>query len=905
MKVSINGKQHEFKDGISVLDACRSAGIAIPTLCHDARLKPIGSCRMCLVEVDGKPRPVSACNTLLTDGMSIATHTPALENERRMILRMLAQDHPGSDLETTPHKPFYSHALSYGLSESDFNESNNPRVVDDSHPYIHVDMSKCINCYRCVCICEEVQGQFVWQVINRGHETQIVPDSGTTLGESSCVSCGACVDTCPSGALEDKSVLELGKSTSWTRTTCPYCGTGCEMSVGANDNQIVTIKPVLDAPVNHGHLCVKGRYAFDFVNAPDRITAPMIRTNDGWRSVSWEDAFSLIATRLQQISKEHGPNSVGVLGSARATNEENYLTQKFARVVIGTNNVDCCARVCHTPTAAAMKLMLGTGAGTNAYNDIEKAQTILVCGANATANHPVVGARIKQAALKGAKLIVIDPREIELTRYATVHLRLKPGTNVPLLNAMACAIVEEQLADFQFASERVAEWDEFCEFIKEFTPEKVANICGVEADLIRQAARLYASTKPAICFHGVGVTEHTQGTEGVMCLVNLALLTGNLGKPGTGINPLRGQNNVQGAAHMGCDPGILTGSVSLNDARARFESVWHAPVPETHGLDLLEMMDAAAAGELKALWVIGYDIALTNANFTATERALRSLEFVIVQDMFMNETASRFGSIFLPVTSSFEKDGTFMNAERRVQRIRKAIEPAGESKPDWKIICEIAAAMDKGEFFKYQSVEEIWNEIRTVWPAGYGITYQRLEEKGLQWPCPEESHPGTEVMHVDSFPIGKKAALRRVSYRPTKEQVDEEFPFLLMTGRTLHQFNAGTMTMRTPNKRLRPTDFLDIAPVDAEKLQLRKGNLVVVQSHYGSATLPVRITRRVKPGELFATFHDATVFLNRVTSPHRDRYVKSPEYKVTAVRIEKVHSPAAITRFTASAPETC
>ena len=843
---------------------------------------------MCLVEVQGKSRPVPACNTPLTEGMSISTHTPALENERRMILKMVAQDHSGESFKESTKKPFYRQARRYGLSEGDFNGSNEPHLVDDSHPYIHVDMSKCITCYRCVRICEEVQGQFVWQILNRGHEIQIVPDSGTTLGESSCVSCGACVDTCPSGALEDKSLLEHEKPTNWTRTTCPYCGTGCEMNVGTDQNRIVTIKPVLEAPVNNGHLCVKGRYAFDFVDAADRITVPMIRTNDGWRPLSWNDAISYTATRLQQISKEHGPNSIGVLGSARATNEENYLTQKFARVVIGTNNIDCCARVCHTPTAAAMKLMLGTGAATNAYDDIEKAQTMLVCGANATANHPIVGARIKQAALKGAKLIVIDPRHTELARYATVHLRLKPGTNIPLLNAMACTIVEEQLVDYQFAAERVAEWDEFCDFIKEFTPDKVASICGVEADLIRQAARLYATTNPSICFHGLGVTEHIQGTEGVMCLVNLALLTGNLGKPGTGINPLRGQNNVQGAAHMGCDPGILTGSVGIQEARRRFETVWHAPIPRTHGLNLLEMMDAAEAGKLKALWTIGYDIALTNANFAATERALHSLDFIIVQDMFLNETARRFGSLFLPATSSFEKDGTFMNAERRVQRVRKAIEPIGESKPDWKIISAIAAAMGKGEFFQYQSVEEIWNEIRAVWPAGYGITYQRLEHKGLQWPCPNENHPGTEVMHVESFMMGKKAALRRISYRPTKEKVDEEFPFLLMTGRTLPQFNAGTMTMRTPNSKLRPTDVLEMSPGDAEQLQLHKGDRVMMQSRYGSASLPIRITRRVKPGELFATFHDAEVFLNRVTSPHRDRYVKSPEYKVTAVSIVRL-----------------
>ena len=803
-----------------------------------------------------------------------------------MLLKMLAQDHPGDGLQKTPEKPFYRYARAYGLSESDFTGSSEPHLLDDSHPYIHVDMSECIVCYRCVRICEEVQGQFVWQIVNRGHETRIVPDSGTSLRQSSCVSCGACVDTCPSGALEDKSLLTYGMPASWAKTTCPYCGAGCEMEVGTSKNRIVSIKPLRDAPVSRGHLCVKGRYAFDFVSAPDRITNPMIRKGDKWLQVTWDDVISFTAESLQRISEKYGPDSIAVLGSARGTNEENYLAQKFARVVIGTNNVDCCARVCHTPTAAAMKLMLGTGAATNSYNDIEKARTILLCGANATENHPIVGARIKQAALKGANLIIIDPRRIELTQYAAIHLRPRPGTNIPLLNAVAYTIVEEQLFDREFANERIAEWDEFCHFIKLFSPENVEADCGVKADLIREAARLYAGAKPSICFHGLGVTEHTQGTEGVMCLVNLALLTGNIGKPGTGINPLRGQNNVQGAAHMGCDPGVLTGSVSLDDGRPLFESVWGASIPRKQGLNLLEMMDSAAAGKLKALWAIGYDIALTNANTSATEQALRSLEFIIVQDMFMNETARQFGSVFLPAASSFERDGTFMNAERRIQPVRKAIDPVDQSRPDWEIICAIAKAMGKAESFSYGSAEDIWNEIRSVWPAGRGITYERLNGGGLQWPCPNDGHSGTEVMHTASFPLGK-AALRRVPYWPTDEIVDEEFPFLLITGRTLYQFNAGTMTMRTANVKLRPADVLDISFEDAKQLKLHEGDRVQIRSRYGEATLPIRITSTVKPGELFATFHTAEVFLNRVTSPHRDRYVKSPEYKVTAVKIER------------------
>jgi formate dehydrogenase major subunit len=895
----INGRPAQFDDGVSILEACHSVGAKIPTLCHDERLKSIGSCRLCLVAVEGQPHPIAACNTPLVAGMSISTHTPALENERRMLLRMQAQHHPVEGLHQRPQKKFYRLALKYGLTEGDFGGAHDPQLLDDSHPYIHVDMSQCILCYRCVRICEEVQGQFVWQVLSKGRETRIVPDSGTTLLESSCVSCGACVDTCPTGALEDKSILARGTPTAWTKTICPYCGTGCEMSVGtrevsASDQtsdipqaQIVSIKPVPDAPVSRGHLCVKGRYAFDFVSAADRITEPLIRKDGVWHRASWQEAISFTAGRLQAIARQSGPDSIAILGSARGTNEENYLAQKFARVAIGTNNVDCCARVCHTPTAAAMKLMLGTGAATNSYNDIERAQTILVCGANATENHPIVGARIKQAALRGAQLIVIDPRQIELAQYAAIHLQPRPGTNTPLLNALAHTIVEEQLCDQDFVAERVSQWNEFCEFIKQFPPERAEQICGVKVELISAAARLYATAKPSICFHGLGVTEHTQGTEGVMCLVNLALLTGNIGKPGTGINPLRGQNNVQGAAHMGCDPAILTGSVSLDDAKERFARVWRAPVPERRGLNLLEMMDSAAAGKLRSLWAIGYDLFLTNANTNATESALRSVEFVIVQDMFLNETAREFGSVFLPAASSFERDGTFMNAERRIQRIRKAIEPVGQSKPDWEIICAVATAMGKGEYFTYSSAAEIWNEIRSVWEAGEGITYERLAHEGIQWPCRNEDDPGTELLHTESFSLGKTAALRRIPFRPTTEVVSEEFPFLLNTGRTLYHFNAGTMTMRTGNKELRPTDLLEINPEDARRLQVQNGERVKIQSRYGEAILPIRISSSLRSGELFTTFHTSDVFLNRVTGPHRDRYVKTPEYKVTAVRIER------------------
>lgn len=894
LQVTINGQLHQFPEGTSILGALREVGIEVPTVCHDDRLQPSGACRLCSVEIAGWNRYATACNTPLANGMSIQTHSPGVEEVRRTLLQLLAENYPTAAVRDFPAKEFHRHLIQYGVTPATVSFVR--RVEPDpSHPYIRVDMAQCITCFRCVRICNELQGQFVWKVWERGDATRIVPDSGTTLRESSCVACGACVDSCPSGALEDKSVLDFSVAEKWTRTTCPYCGVGCEMMVGTRDNRIVQIKPVIDAPVSKGHLCVKGRYAFDFVHAPDRITQPMIRRNGEWKNAPWPDAIAFAAENLSRIVKKHGPESVGVLGSARATNEDNYLAQKFARVVVGTNNIDCCARVCHAPSAAALKAMFGTGAATNSFDDIEQAQAFFLCGTNATENHPIVGARIKQAALRGAKLIVIDPRKIELAQYADIHLQIKPGTNVPLLNAMACVIVEEELFDESALKERVSGWDEFRQFIRAFAPEKMTSVCDVDPKLIREAARLYATAKPAMCFHGLGLTEQRQGTDGVMCLVNLALLTGNFGKPGSGVNPLRGQNNVQGAAHMGCEPANLTGMLGLDEGRTLFEEIWHAPVPDTKGLDLMQMMDAASDGKLKALWAIGYDIALTNPDANATAQSLNSLEFVIVQDMFLNKMASEWGNVFFPVASSFERDGTFMNSERRIQRVRKVIQAPGEVKADWEIICELARDMGKGEFFGFHSAEEIWEEIRSVWKAGHGVSYERLEKGGLQWPCPTEDHPGTAVLHTESFSRSVRAPLKPVEFFASGETTSPEYPFLLTTGRTLYQFNAGTMTMRTPNVELRLTDTLSISPEDATRYDLRDGERVRVRSHHGDVLAPIRIKQSIKPGELFATFHTSDVFLNRLVGSGRDDIVHTPEYKVVAVQIEKL-TAATVTR---------
>lgn len=892
-RVTINGIEAEISDGQSILQAARSIGVEIPTLCDDPRLEPIGGCRLCIVNLSGASRPVTACNTEAADGSVVETATEEIEALRRTLLSALARSYRPADVSRLPDNDFLMLVERYGLADQLGAGAGDPpedrRAVDDSHPYMRVDMGRCITCFRCVRICAEVQGQFVWEVWGRGAETRIVADSGGALGDSSCVSCGACADTCPAGAIADKSLVGVEEEVTWTRTTCEYCGTGCELWAGVAGGRLVASRPVIESPSSNGHLCVKGRYSHAYVHAPDRVEAPMLREGiaDQWREVTWQEAFEFTARRLEAVLEARGPDSIGVLGSSRATNEENYLAQKFARLVIGTNNVDCCARVCHAPTAAAMAMVLGTGAATNSFDDIDRAAGFLIAGANPLENHPVVGARIRQRVLAGAELIVIDPRRTEIAEIATIHLAPEPGTNVALFNAMASAIVESGCADANFLSSRVEGLEGFRDYVADWTPESVEAITRVSAGLIREAALLYARTCPAMAFHGLGLTENTQGTESVMALVNLALLTGNIGIPGSGVNPLRGQNNVQGSAHMGCEPSRLAGYVPIEAAREMTESVWGATIPTGPGLDMLKMLDRAQVGELKSLWCIGYDVLLSTSDATTTARALAQLDLMVVQDMFMNETAREFGHVFFPATSAFERDGTFMNSERRVQRVRRSITPQGDSKSDWEIICGLASEMGYAGHFSYQDPAAIWDEIRQVWPVGAGITYERLESGGLQWPCTDESSPGTRILHEERFAKSEKAELRRIRFAESEERVSHEFPLVMTTGRTLYAFNAGTMTGRTANASLRPTDTLDICAEDARARLIDHGSLVTVRSRYGEAVLPARIDDRVRAGEVFATFHDPAVMLNRVVSPGRDRYASTPEYKRTAVEVER------------------
>lgn len=883
VRLTIDGIPHEAADGTRLIDALTAAGAAVPHLCHDSRLKPSGACRLCVVEVSGEARPVPSCSFDVREGMIVRTRSAALDALRHTNLELLAAHYPAEACAAEPDHPFHRLLAGYGVRPGDVRQDG--LFQDETHPYIGVAMERCIYCERCIRICEQVQGQFVWEASGRGDATRILPGKGPTLLAGGCVSCGACVDSCPSGALFDKRVGV--EPAVWTRTTCVYCGVGCQMNVGTANGRVVAVRPA-DSPVNRGHLCAKGRYAFEYNHAPDRITQPMIRRDGKWQVVSWDEALGLIAAKLKEIVARDGPDAVGVLGSSRATNEENYLAQKFARVVLGTDNVDCCARVCHTPSAKALKTILGIGAATNSFDDIERAHAFLICGANVTDGHPVVGARIKQAVLKGAGLVVIDPRRTELAELADVHLAVRPGHNVPLFNALAATLIEEQLVDRRFLAERVSGFDAFAAHVADFSPEAVAGACGVPAEAIRAAARLYAGGRPSMCFHGLGATEHLQGSEGVMALVNLALLTGNLGKPGAGVNPLRGQNNVQGAAQMGCDPASLTGAQTHSAAGARFEQVWDAKLPASRGLDLPNMIDAARAGQLKALWAMGYDIyhSLPNANDTAA--ALARLELVIVQDLFMTRTAEAFGTVFLPVASSFEKDGTFMNSDRRVQRIRSVVPAPGEARPDWWIIQALAARLGKPRGFEFTGPEAIWDEVRALWPDSAGLTYARLEHEDLQWPCPDERHPGTPVLHQERFAGAVTAKLAVIDYIPTTEQPDDSYPLLLTTGRALYQFNAGTMTERTANAMLRPSDTLDMAPADAARYGVAEAETVRVVSRYGAAMLPVHISTSMQAGQLFSTFHRHDLFVNRLTSPVRDRLVRTPEYKLTAVRVEKL-----------------
>lgn len=890
VSLRVNGRDLVAARGDLLLEVCRREGIEIPTLCSDPRLKPASSCRLCQVEVRGQARPQCACATPVTEGMDVETHTPALEDFRRAMLARLAEGVPAEDPGRMAGKPFRKLLDAYGLEASGHRV---PSLRHPPHPYLEVDLSWCVRCGRCVRVCDEVQGEGIWRFAGRGPDLTVVPQMADGLASSACVSCGTCADACPTGAIEDLARVVHGPPDRWVETVCPYCGVGCSLQVGVKADQITECRPVPSSPVSRGHLCVKGRYGHGFAEAPDRVTRPMIRRQGCWEPASWDEALDAAAAALRSARIAGGADAVGVLASSRSTNEENYLTQKFARLVLGTHNVDCCARVCHAPSAAGLGQVFGTGAATNSFDDIERAGLILVVGANPTENHPILGARIRQQARSGVPLIVIDPRRTALAEAATVHLAPRLGTNLPLLLAMAGVILDEGLTDRAFLEANTEGLEAWASATRPWTPERAAGVCGVDPARIRLAARLYAVVKPAMIFHGLGVTEHVQGTDSVVALAQLALLAGQVGIPGGGVNPLRGQNNVQGSAQMGCEPARLTGYQKLEEAQAAHEALWGAELPREPGLTAMGMLDAAGDGRLKALLVLGYDPLLSHPNAQETAEALNGLDALVVVDLFLTETARAFGTVFLPAASPFEKEGTFMNGERRVQRVRQVVRPPEGCRSDQAILQGLAERLGAGDHFQHPDAASVWDEIRLAWPALAGISHGRLDrEGGLQWPCPSEDHPGTPVLHGGGF-AGGRAVFRPLVWRPSLEAPSQAFPYLLNTGRGLFHFNSATMTGRTRNRELGADDELELHPGDAADLGLGDGSPVRVTSRHGAFVLRTRLTDRVNRGEPFATFQSAPAFVNRATGVGRDAATETPEYKVTAVNLRAVKAPEA------------
>ncbi len=875
MKLFVDGSEVETEG--SVLDACRAAGAAVPTLCHDDRLTVGGHCRACIVEVDS--RFVAACSTPARDGMHVTTRSPRLAAYRQDLGEMLL-----AGVAPRGAPPRAISAL--GAKGGRYARAVEPAPPDTTHPYLRIDLEACILCRLCVRVCQEVQGRFVYAVAGRGAGSRVTWGS-TAFAESPCVSCGACASVCPTAAITDVDRVLAArnrKPDTTVRTTCAYCGVGCQLEVHVAEGHVVRIEGA-KSPVNHAHLCVKGRYAHGWQRSPERLTRPLVRKNGALEPVSWSEALRTVADGL---ARNRG-RTAG-LSSSRCTNEENYLFQKWMRAGLGTHDVDCCARVCHGPSAAGMRRAFGTGAATNSLADLERADALLVVGSNTTESHPVTGARIEQAALDGTTLIVIDPRRTELAEIADVHLQLRPGTNVPLLNALAYVIVEQDLVDRAFVDARTEGFEELRGFLAKFTPEATESVTGVPAALVRRAALLYGRAKRPMQVHGLGVTEHYQGSESVMLLCNLAMLVGAIGREGVGVNPLRGQNNVQGAADMGCQPDALTGYLSPDDpvVRERFERVWGRALPTEPGRTLPRMYDAVRRGQLSAMVIFGEDVVHSDPDASTIIATLEKLDFLVVQEIFLSKTAE-LAHVVLPGAGFLEKDGTFTNGERRVQRVRKTVEPPGEAHPDWRVLCDLMAATGLPQAFRGPS--DVMDEVARVAPAMFGgVSYARLEGDGLQWPVPSSDHPGTAILHATSFPRGR-GAFSCVDFLPspslTGRASDE---LMLVTGRVLAHYNTGSMTRRTQNAVLVPADALEIHPDDALARGIGDGERVRVRSKFGEALPIAQLSDRVSRGMLFLSFHYPDTGTNRVTTDVVDRIAGCPEYKLTAVSVEKASS---------------
>ncbi|MBP6625088.1 MAG: formate dehydrogenase subunit alpha [Chitinophagaceae bacterium] len=892
----IDDQPFSFVPGETILSFVRrSLGEnLVPTLCDAPNLDPFGSCRVCSVDValvqNGNSKAMASCHTPVMEGSFIYPSSDRIQKLRKNIIELVLTDHPLDCLtcEVNNNCELQDVAAQVGVRQVRYPAGKNHlhREKDLSHPYMTSDFSKCINCFRCVRACDEVQGQFVLSMAGRGFDSHIIKSLDTNFFNSDCVSCGACAQACPTSAISDvfesKSIVAKEK----TRTICTYCGVGCNLEVSTINGEIKSIQAPYDAEVNKGHTCLKGRYAFKFYNHKERLRTPLIKRNGQFEPATWEEAYQFIATKLNEIKSKYGPDAIGGISSARCTNEENYLMQKFIRTVIGTNNIDSCARVCHSPTALGMQRTFGTGAATNSVVDLKFADAIMIIGANPTDGHPVTGAKMKQFAMSGKTSIVIDPRKTELAKYATYHLPTKPGTNVALLNMMLYFIMTEGLEDTQFIQNRTEGYEDFKQHVLSMNMDELESITGVDKELVRKAAIAYATAGNAMSFHGLGVTEHSQGTYTVMLIADLAMITGNIGRRGVGVNPLRGQNNVQGAADMGCQPHQGAGYHDVTDPvyHKKYEEFYGVSLPNYIGLKIPQMYEAAIDGKFKALWLMGEDNVQTDPNTNNVKKAMENLELLVVQELFETET-SKMAHVVLPAASFLEKSGTFTNGERRIQKVQQVVKPLAGTKTDGEIMVDIMNIMGANQ--APYDPKTLLEEIAQIVPFFAGVKWDELGENGKQWPVNLDGSD-TEILHTETFKIGR-GQFKKATWKESTELTDnkKEFPFILTTNRELEHYNCGTMTRRTGNAKILEVDTLMIHPDDAANHLIAEGDMVCVESARGKIDVKARITNDVKPGILSSTFHYPEVSMNILTSSVTDADALCPEYKVCAVRIRK------------------
>ena len=901
VNLTIDGVSVSVPEGTSVMHAASLSGVTVPKLCATDSLEPFGSCRLCLVEIEGRRGYPASCTTPVAEGIKVHTQTPKLADIRRGVMELYISDHPLDCLTcaTNGDCELQDMAGAVGLRDVRYGyegENHLKSVKDTSNPYFTFDPSKCIVCSRCVRACEEVQGTYALTIEGRGFDSK-VSAGNKDFKDSECVSCGACVQACPTATLIENTIIEAGVPEHSVTTTCAYCGVGCSFHAEMKGEEVVRMTPNKDGGANHGHSCVKGRFAWGYATHKDRITTPMIRKSihDPWEKVTWDVAINYAASEIQRIQKKYGRDSVGAISSSRCTNEEVYVVQKLVRAALGNNNIDTCARVCHSPTGYGLKQTLGESAGTQNFDSVMHSDVIMIIGANPTDGHPVFASQMKRRLREGAKLIIVDPRAIDLVDNsphikADYHLKLKPGSNVAIVNALAHTIVTEKLMDDSFIKSRCEDdafkaWKDF--IIKpENSPEAMSEFTGVDAKDVRAAAKLFAKGGNAAIYYGLGVTEHSQGTTMVMGIANLAMLTGNIGREGVGVNPLRGQNNVQGACDMGSFPHEFPGYRHVSDKAtlALFEKAWDVKLQNEPGLRIPNMLDVAIEGQFKALYCEGEDIAQSDPNTQHVTHALESMECVIVQDLFLNETAM-YAHVFLPGSSFLEKNGTFTNAERRISRVRKVMSPKNGYE-DWEITQMLSNAL--GYKMDYSHASDIMDEIANLTPTFRGVSYKKLDELGsIQWPCNDEHPLGTPTMHIDEFVRGKGKFII-TEYVPTSEKVTPKYPLILTTGRILSQYNVGAQTRRTKNTAWHEEDLVEIHPHDAEERAIKSGDWVGVVSRSGETVLRAQITDRVQPGVIYTTFHHPESGANVITTDNSDWATNCPEFKVTAVQVNKV-----------------